>query len=872
MPLAPRLLALALFACAWLAPAASLAQQPTTYRGSRLIATEADGWCSEARGAGGGGMGLEGKKIVLKAASNPKNNEFTYWSGAKQEPLSVELDPRNGFEILVTGGNGPADRSALVQLDATRWRKVGVGKAPGPTGWKYSDPKGRQGGVREVLLRRGQIKIKARGEAWRFAPDAGGEEVTVHLKLGNQSYCSSFGGEVQRNDLEQFKARNAGIPAACPVAMCGNGVQDVGEQCDDGDLVADDGCGNDCLETSCQGEAYASTFEAIQAEVLDVYGCTSGLCHGQYDGLTGAPGDHESGLVLLPSSAANLPVATPQGLEAVLQQNHDALLGSTPANNAFYDHFAVAGDSKTSLVYQALYKKVYCGPEVAEPPTECEELDDTIAGEGMPEGVAGGIAPAELEAIDLWLRGGAPLDGVIAGTAERLDSCLPPATPQKIDPPPAPGAGAGVQLVSSAWPLPQQSENEICFPIYYDFTQTNLIPLDQQIDCPTDENGEDVFGPHNTGHKCFRWHKQFLLQDPQSHHSIIHIYTGVADTTDPSWGEWTKKPNDPTDPEAGQQCDPLDIDEDLGFNPNCSGEPERSAACLNYGPDDFGLGGLGGAGESPQFSGSQETHYEQELYDGVYSVLPMKGIVVFNSHAFNLTDVDTTMNQYLNLWLAQPGDQLHQTQQVFDASEIFWDPNPIPPNPSVPAFETREFCRTYTAPEGANLFWLSSHTHRHGVRWRTYGPPNTPCNTTNCPGPGPESQLLYYSTVYNDPIQLEIDPPLVLTGSAEDRTFLFCALYDNGSTPTSPSVKRHSLSPDPPLIFGIPVGGPCAEAEKTCVSTDPAKRGQPCGSEPDPDAFCTSPSTPGFCDACPLRGGFTTEDEMFILLGNFFVP
>ena len=83
-----------------------------------------------------------------------------------------------------------------------------------------------------------------------------------------------------------------------------------------------------------------------------------------------------------------------------------------------------------------------------------------------------------------------------------------------------------MQLVSSAWKLPKHSENEVCFPIYYDFTQTNLIPPDQQIDCPCDSAAA------NPGNKCFRWHKQLLLQDPQSHHSIIHIYTG-DDAADP---------------------------------------------------------------------------------------------------------------------------------------------------------------------------------------------------------------------------------------------------------------------------------------------------------------------------------------------------
>jgi len=28
----------------------------------------------------------------------------------------------------------------------------------------------------------------------------------------------------------------------------------------------------------------------------------------------------------------------------------------------------------------------------------------------------------------------------------------------------------------------------------------------------------------------------------------------------------------------------------------------------------------------------------------------------------------------------------------------------------------------------------------------------------------------------------------------------------------------------------------------------------------------------GACDACPVNGGTTTEDEMFILLGDYYIP
>ena len=49
-----------------------------------------------------------------------------------------------------------------------------------------------------------------------------------------------------------------------------------------------------------------------------------------------------------------------------------------------------------------------------------------------------------------------------------------------------------------------------------------------------------------------------------------------------------------------------------------------------------------------------------------------------------------------------------------------------------------------------------------------------------------------------------------------------------------------------------------------CSGTTKTERDRSCDSSPDVHD--------GLCDACTLTGGITTEDEMFVLLGRYYVP
>jgi cysteine-rich repeat protein len=797
----------------------------------------------------------------------PEDASFSFSSEGGDVTL-VDHDPStDGAGVLVRGlvAGQDAGRSPLISLDQTLW------SGSLATGFTYTDPAGTRGGITSVTLAAGELAVAGSGPAWPWSPGGGLDTVWFHFRIGDTGYCARFDADdATSNGAGSFVATGAAAPGACPAQVCGDGIAQAGEACDDGNLESGDGCEATCEIGACNAESYDSTFEAIQDVVFEGYRCAIGACHDS--------------------------VEPKNGLDLTEPLAWESLMG-TGGGGAFSQDYpelrlVEPGEPGLSYLYIKLAAKTLSGQGFVVDP-----------GVGMPSGSDTALTQEHLEAVRKWIRGGAPLEGVVEGTQALLGTCLPPPTPLKIPIPPAPPAGAGVQLRQTPWPLPPTNEveigeDEVCMATYYDLS--SVVPAEEQVDCPEWFQPSDTNNVNNPSGKCFRWSKQTLYQDPQSHHSIIHIYTGIGDTEHTGWGEWTYK-LEPPDPEYatknGQPCDPTDVDPATGQNAGCSGDVVTSVACVGYGPPDasqFGNLGGGGGGNLPTFSGSQEPFYEQQLADGVYTTLPLSGIVVWNSHAFNLTPTPSTMAQYLNLELSAPEDQVYPLQGIFQSRWIFAQ-DTLP-------FSTEEICATYTIPRHARLFNLSSHTHVRGTRWRTWEPPNTPCqpgcpvpynptspfpvcnpdpNLPICAGPRPDPPV-YTSTDYSDPLQLEFDPPKAYHSEAvEDRTFLFCSRYDNGSTPDSPHVKRRSQTPMPPGLPGLPgipfpippellndygIGGPCPEAHTYCV--DGPNKGQLCAGD---HSFCGAAENE-WCDACSARGGVTTEDEMFILLGSYFIP
>ncbi|MFN8641567.1 MAG: hypothetical protein U0802_07890 [Candidatus Binatia bacterium] len=104
----------------------------------------------------------------------------------------------------------------------------------------------------------------------------------------------------------------------------------------------------------------------------------------------------------------------------------------------------------------------------------------------------GGLAPLsldELEVLRLWIEAGAPRDGVVPGSGELVDACLPPPEPLETKPLDPPPAGVGVQLRAPRQVLAPHSEREVCFVTYYDLTDQVPPPFRAPAARPSATNG-----------------------------------------------------------------------------------------------------------------------------------------------------------------------------------------------------------------------------------------------------------------------------------------------------------------------------------------------------------------------------------------------
>lgn len=173
----------------------------------------------------------------------------------------------------------------------------------------------------------------------------------------------------------------------CPAAVCGNGMEEPGEDCDDGNTIETDACRNDCTLNDCV--VHAGTFAAIEDLIFEQRGCANDACHGETAG---------------------------GGLDLRIGDAYDQLV-DVPATST--DQARVApGNPEASRLWLLLAKATLGREDVPGRPMP-------PPGEGQP------LTADELEALRLWIAAGAPQTGTVAGTGPRLGACLPPAPAER---------------------------------------------------------------------------------------------------------------------------------------------------------------------------------------------------------------------------------------------------------------------------------------------------------------------------------------------------------------------------------------------------------------------------------------------------------
>ena len=207
---------------------------------------------------------IAGDSITINTET-PGSEVFQFEAAGPEIPL-LDHDPRqDGTAILVRGVGTNEGRNALATLDRNFWSISASG-----TGYEYDDPAGTRGGITHVTLEAEHLFIQANGANWGWSPAGSQDEVWLHMRIADTSFCSSFPAAVATaNTAKHFEASGASAPPECPAQVCGDGVPQAPESCDDGNLATGDGCEATCETGPCNGQSFDSTFEAIQTVIFE---------------------------------------------------------------------------------------------------------------------------------------------------------------------------------------------------------------------------------------------------------------------------------------------------------------------------------------------------------------------------------------------------------------------------------------------------------------------------------------------------------------------------------------------------------------------------------------------------------------------------
>lgn len=431
-----------------------------------------------------------------------------------------------------------------------------------------------------------------------------------------------------------------------------------------------------------------------------------------------------------------------------------------------------------------------------------------ISGSPMPS-AGEPLTAGQLEAIRLWIEAGAPETGSVGDTLGRgedeIERLLGVCLPE-------------AEAINTAplEPPPRDIGVQFAMPAHD-------VPAESETELcfAVYEDFRDQIPPQymSPDREYFYIRGDEVREDAFTHHNILmHSGVSVDLIHDPSLGEWTCAGGEM----EGELCEPTDLSS-CGTG-KCRSELQKSTACIGFGPGEGAVASLGSN------VGSYLTQ------PGYYETIPTHGMFYWNSHAFNLTTDDAVHYVWRNLFFTD--------DRRFD-TEYFTYSTHIGAGAGTPPFEKQTVCRDYPLGQYDGLIYLSSHTHKRGERF-----------FINIKG----GEQIYETFTYDEPLNKLFDPHLVFNDAdPATRTLEYCATYNNGvNADGSPNIDTVTRASRRPIN-----ANPCVPT--ACVA---GKVGAAC-SGTDDDASCDSEpgAGDGWCDACPITSGLTSDDEMFVLLG-----
>jgi hypothetical protein len=433
-----------------------------------------------------------------------------------------------------------------------------------------------------------------------------------------------------------------------------------------------------------------------------------------------------------------------------------------------------------------------------------------IDGSPMPSAGAA-ISPGQLEAIRLWIEAGAPREGSVGDSLGRgedeLERLLGVCLPE----------AEAVNTVPLPPPSPDKGLQYVMPP------HDVAAEKEREICFAVYEDFRDVIPPEymDEAREYYYVKSGQLREDAFTHHNILYYSTGSVDKIhDPSFGGWTCAGGE----KDSQTCEPTDLDY-CGAG-QCRSEIKGNIACTGFGPRDQSV-----------FFGQTLDIRNSIVKDGFYEAFPTHGIYYWNSHSFNLTTEDGVHHVWRNMLFAD--DRRFEATRMSNYSAITAGAGTLP-------FTRQTVCADQVLNQGDGLLSLSSHTHKRGERF-----------SISIKG----AEEIYETFTYDEPLDKVYEPAMVFNSSdPAERTLEYCATYNNGVNKDGSfnldTVTRLSRRPTNASSCN-PVA--CVEGN-IGASCDGAEDDASCDSSPG--------AGDGWCDACAITPGVSSDDEMFVLLGT----